>query len=562
MSKHGLTESIPSVYVTDPAGANRLLSLVHIGQVDSTNTACMNHMREPHNAGWYALWTDNQTAGRGRQGRSWQSRPGASLCLSVGRLMPAGVHAHPSLTVALGAALVAVLQRHGCHARLKWPNDIVLNGGKLGGILCEASSSGAGGASALVAGVGINLKHFETAPDEPASAAAAMLATAASALPKAFLQDAGLDLKADALALELAQSMTDILSVCHDAQALSAWCVQAAQHDAWRGLPLCVHERGQVVLEGVSAGVAPDGQYLLKTADGIRTLSVGELSLRRALPQASLLVDIGNTRLKWCVADADGNFITEVEHVSSHVHDDPAQLASLFARMRAVHVAGHDPGNTTGHAGGDAAETDDAMRSPFSSIRVARVGPHGWLTHFEAFAASLHIPLHVVESVRQHGPLQNLYAQPSQLGVDRFLGALAVAHSFSGRSAVIVSAGTATTIDAVDAQGHFLGGYILPGPQMMATALHRNTAQLPQVQADWAVFPRTTEEAIASGIVQAQAGAVRGMLSAVRQISEAAAHEPVLVLTGGAREWLRPAFEGATEREYLVLEGLARWQAD
>ncbi len=583
---------MPSVYVTDPGGANRLLPLVHIMEVDSTNTACMSRLRDDAagafaptaspggSDAWCALWTDKQTAGRGRQGRVWHSQPGASLCLSVGRRLPTGQQAHPALTVALGAAVVRVLGQLGCAAMLKWPNDIVLalddthqssgaaplaggggggreeannpapvRFGKLGGILCEASSAGAGAQTLLVAGVGINLKPFDLASEMATTETARADAGSANALPRVSLQDSGVTVAASSdthssvqsLALALAQALTDILAIASDGSALSAWCEQAGELDAWKGRALCVHERGGIVLEGVSEGVAPDGQYRLRTDQGPTLLSIGELSLRLPRSQAAgvLLIDIGNTRLKWCVADADGNFLTEPGHVSSHAHSDAVEADHLFTRI---------------------ADTIGRLRiekiCDVTSIRLARVGPQQWLALFSEFAQVQSLGLQVIQSTGCHGPLRNAYDEPAQLGVDRFLGALAVAHSFSGRAAVIVSAGTATTVDAVDAEGCFRGGYILPGPQMMATSLHQNTAQLPQVGPQWALFPQNTPQAIASGIVQAQAGAVRGMLSALHGQS---GEEPLLVLTGGARQWLRPVFESAREREWLVLEGLSVW---
>ncbi|NBO21059.1 MAG: hypothetical protein EBU97_03765 [Rhodobacteraceae bacterium] len=74
----------------------------------------------------------------------------------MARRFAPGVFPHPSLSVAIGAALVLSLRRLGCEAAIKWPNDILLNGRKLGGVLCEAISSSGDGATLLVAGVGIN----------------------------------------------------------------------------------------------------------------------------------------------------------------------------------------------------------------------------------------------------------------------------------------------------------------------------------------------------------------------------------------------------------------------
>lgn len=262
------------MYVSDPGGANRVLPLPYRAPVDSTNTACARHLRESPLDDWCLLWTDEQTAGRGRSGRTWDSRPGDSLCLSVARRFPPGAFPHPSLSVAIGAALVLSLRRLGCEAAVKWPNDILLNGRKLGGVLCEAISSSGDGATLLVAGVGINLRPFERLPAQSIPSAAP------APLAMASLSESGLDMQAADLAGLLAQAMADVLSTAETPANLSAWCSQAAGLDAWRGQAISVLDRGQVLDAGTALGIEPDGQYRIATAAGDRVLAVGELSLR------------------------------------------------------------------------------------------------------------------------------------------------------------------------------------------------------------------------------------------------------------------------------------------
>lgn len=254
-----------------------------------------------------------------------------------------------------------------------------------------------------------------------------------------------------------------------------------------------------------------------------------------------LLVDIGNTRLKWCVAQLPPpGLLTVNAQPSDDCHQPDA--GGLFRQLDAA-LAG-----STG--------TGDARAVPIRTVRIARVGPPRWQALFDDWAKGRGVSVEWAASQARMGRLVNGYDKPSTLGVDRFLSALAVAHTFPGQVAVIVSAGTATTVDAIDASGCFLGGYIVPGAGLMAESLHRNTAHLPQVGPQWARFPVTTEQAIASGIVQAQAGAVHGMLSVLR---ERTGVEPLVILTGGARQWLMDAFPGAQVCDNLVLQGLAFW---
>lgn len=101
----------------------------------------------------------------------------------------------------------------------------------------------------------------------------------------------------------------------------------------------------------------------------------------------------------------------------------------------------------------------------------------------------------------------NDYQNPAQLGVDRWC-ALLGAHRLLDGAAIVVMAGTATTIDTLDAGGHFRGGLILPGVELMRRSLARDTAALPLAEGVPTGWPRCTADAIISGVVDAQVGAI------------------------------------------------------
>lgn len=101
----------------------------------------------------------------------------------------------------------------------------------------------------------------------------------------------------------------------------------------------------------------------------------------------------------------------------------------------------------------------------------------------------------------------NGYENPAQLGVDRWC-ALIGARRLAPVPTLVVMAGTATTIDALDGDGVFRGGYILPGVDLMRRALARDTAGLPLAAGRHAIWPRCTDDAIVSGAFEAQAGAI------------------------------------------------------
>jgi type III pantothenate kinase len=101
----------------------------------------------------------------------------------------------------------------------------------------------------------------------------------------------------------------------------------------------------------------------------------------------------------------------------------------------------------------------------------------------------------------------NHYLKPEQLGVDRWC-ALIGARCLSQTAAIVVMAGTATTIDTLDADGNFLGGMIVPGIELMLRSLARETAALPFADGVYSPLPRGTDDAIVSGALEAQAGAI------------------------------------------------------
>jgi type III pantothenate kinase len=152
-------------------------------------------------------------------------------------------------------------------------------------------------------------------------------------------------------------------------------------------------------------------------------------------------------------------------------------------------------------------------------------------------------------------PIRADVAEPARVGTDRLLAALAARHR-AGGACIVVDAGTAVTVDAVDADGTFLGGAIFPGPGLMARALADGTAQLPLVEVGREFVPeraigKNTEEAIRSGILGATAGAVERLLRDVAGVLGVAV--PIYA-TGAAAG--AAAGRALTIIPDLVLEGL------
>jgi type III pantothenate kinase len=156
------------------------------------------------------------------------------------------------------------------------------------------------------------------------------------------------------------------------------------------------------------------------------------------------------------------------------------------------------------------------------------------------------------------------YSQPEQLGADRWAALIAargrqlhVGGGLAGNAMVVVMAGTATTIDGLDADGYFRGGLILPGISLMRQALAQGTAQLPHASGDFSAWPTDTAAAIVSGSLDATAGAIERMQRRLSALSAAPVH---CLLGGGAADALRERLElPLTPAPDLVLEGLLRF---
>jgi type III pantothenate kinase len=232
-----------------------------------------------------------------------------------------------------------------------------------------------------------------------------------------------------------------------------------------------------------------------------------------------LLVDAGNTRIKWALADVSaspGQWLAQ----GTVLHADVATLADTWRRL-------------------------DAGSALVSNVAGAGLG---------AQLALLLAPLPVqwFASTAALAGVTNGYREPARLGCDRFASAIGAHALHPGRALVIATCGTATTIDAVTADGAFIGGMILPGLALMAGSLAKNTAQLPQVQPGAALpatFADNTQDAIVSGCINAQAGAIERAVAA-----HGGAH---CIVSGGAAGYIVPALGVPhTVLENLVLAGL------
>jgi type III pantothenate kinase len=237
-----------------------------------------------------------------------------------------------------------------------------------------------------------------------------------------------------------------------------------------------------------------------------------------------LAVDAGNSRIKWGVHE-DGCWIARGAVATVDADRLAAEWAGVTPdRIVVSSVAGEEAG---------------------ARIRIA----------LERFGAQARW---VASRPEQHG-VTSSYAQPAQLGCDRWVALIAARRLCSG-ACVVVNAGTTLTADALSAEGIFLGGIIVPGLDLMRAALAGNTAQLALRQGEFSFFPDNTGDAIFSGAVNALAGAVERMLGYMRAAGE---YDPLVLLSGGNADVVAARLESRFEIiENIVLEGLAIIGAD
>lgn len=232
-----------------------------------------------------------------------------------------------------------------------------------------------------------------------------------------------------------------------------------------------------------------------------------------------LLIDAGNTRIKWALAGIGaqpGQWIAS--GAVSH-----AELNHLPASWQERRITRAIVANVAGSKLRDQLQ----LMIPTKSI--------DW------FASS-----------SERDGMRNAYRKPAQLGCDRFAAALGARWLEPGKRLIVATCGTATTIDALCADSVFLGGMILPGLGLMAASLAHNTAQLPRIASARvlpASFADNTDDAILAGCLAAQAGAIERACA----LHGAA----ICVLSGGAAPYIAPQLTVAHRMvDNIVLIGL------
>jgi type III pantothenate kinase len=238
-----------------------------------------------------------------------------------------------------------------------------------------------------------------------------------------------------------------------------------------------------------------------------------------------LVIDAGNSRMKWGLHGPRGwmaqGVVANAELATLALRD--WQNLPRPARVVGVNVAGE----------------------------AARVRVEGQLARWR-------LPIEWLTPTAEAAGVINRYDRPAQLGADRWASLVAARRRAVGSGlfpppCVVVNAGTAVTIDALDAEGVFRGGLILPGLSLMLRSLADNTSALKVAPGDFQEFPTNTPDALYSGAVQAVCGAIELVRAKLRR-DDAGAQ---CFIAGGTAHAIAPHLAGPVEVvDNLVLEGV------
>ncbi|HXZ10210.1 MAG TPA: type III pantothenate kinase [Paraburkholderia sp.] len=263
-----------------------------------------------------------------------------------------------------------------------------------------------------------------------------------------------------------------------------------------------------------------------------------------------LLVDAGNSRIKWALVDANG--------MRSHGGAfDHARPASTDAAERATDIAYSED------------EPDWSSLPTPGSAWISNVAGKAVAERIESLldARWPHLARTTIRATAQQCGVTNGYTAPSGLGSDRWAGLIGAHAAFPGEPLLIATFGTATTLEALRADGTFVGGLIAPGWSLMMRSLGEHTAQLPTLDATSArdllaggthrgpTFATDTRSSLSAGCVLAQAGLIERMW---QELTDAWQVPVRLVIGGGAADEVTAALNVPyTRHDSLVLSGLA-----
>lgn len=214
-----------------------------------------------------------QTSGRGRRGRAWNNPFGSTISMSARWFYCAGMASLEGLSLAVGLAVLSVLERcGGSHLKLKWPNDVLWNSPdgfqKLSGILLEVHGDPTGDCEVII-GIGVNIALSQQQINSISQPAVDMQRVC------------GTKVSRNQIASELINELCRTLDIFSQ-QGFSHFKEQWEHYDAFSGQDVVLEASGKTV-SGVASGVNGHGGLLLKTREGMMIFNGGEVSLQAAI---------------------------------------------------------------------------------------------------------------------------------------------------------------------------------------------------------------------------------------------------------------------------------------
>lgn len=254
----------------NPALRPRLRKVTVLQEVDSTNSA-LNRMPQPERHA-HAVLAEAQTGGRGRRERSWYSPPGGNIYMSLGWRFTASQLALSNLPLVAAICVAGALARSGLRGHgIKWPNDILVDGKKLAGILVELQSAGDSPAGAVI-GIGINVR-MPRGQQDPAQWIDRPWTDLETHLPAELRP-----VKRSRLASMVLDRLLAGLARFEDT-GFSTFRAAWNEHDLLQGRKVRLDDRGREVV-GTACGIDENGGLLLETGPGgIQVFHSGEVSV-------------------------------------------------------------------------------------------------------------------------------------------------------------------------------------------------------------------------------------------------------------------------------------------
>ncbi len=256
----------------------------------------------------------------------------------------------------------------------------------------------------------------------------------------------------------------------------------------------------------------------------------------------TLLIDCGNTYLKWCLFDGD-----DLTPQQSEYHKDTSVLETFK-------------------------DIVDSQAEICDSIVMVSVLGEVFLAGAKKIAEDANLSFLEASSKAKLASISNGYQEPEELGNDRLVAMIGAYELFDYLACIVIDSGTATTIDAVDETGQHLGGVIFPGFELSLNSLNSDTKQLPKFDSSTQKIEANglateTNEAMASGCLLGLASAIDGICNKMHHQLQLKSFQPSVnvkrVICGGGSKALLKHLEGDYEYyENLVMLGLKKIKED